>query len=432
MENTHKMKNTPIGLIPDGWSARPLGDLCEIHGRIGFRGYTKADLVRKGEGAITFSPSDIYDQRISYKDCDYISWAKYTESPEIQVKEGDILFCKTASIGKCAQIWDLKEKATINPQFVLLNDFKCNSSLLYYMLAFSSFQNRVLVITGGSTIPTISQEAMKKQLIPIPDAPEEQRRIADTLLSIDKIIGALDEAITKKRQIKDGLMQQLLTGIQRVDGHHSEFVQSEVGVIPKDWRLTKLNEVIEDINDGPFGSNLKREHYTLDHEVRIVQLGNVGEDGWNDDNVKYTTFGHAKTLKRCIIPYGSVIIAKMMPAGRAIICPNKDPMYIQGSDVIKVKFSSGLDNNFFVYYTKTRSYLDQIDSSLQGSTRARTNISKIKSLLIPLPTIEEQKKIVEVLSSADNDLISLVALKAKYRLIKQGMMQELLTGKTRL
>lgn len=201
------MKNTPIGLIPEGWSARPLGDLCEIHGRIGFRGYTRADLVRKGEGAITFSPSDIYDQRISYKDCDYISWAKYTESPEIQVKEGDILFCKTASIGKCAQIWDLKEKATINPQFVLLNDFKCNSSLLYYMLAFSSFQNRVLVITGGSTIPTISQEAMKKQLIPIPDAPEEQRRIADTLLSIDKIIGALDEAITKKRQIKDGLMQ---------------------------------------------------------------------------------------------------------------------------------------------------------------------------------------------------------------------------------
>lgn len=432
MENKHKMKNTPIGLIPEGWSARPLGDLCEIHGRIGFRGYTKADLVRKGEGAITFSPSDIDNQRISYKDCDYISWAKYTESPEIQVKEGDILFCKTASIGKCAQIWDLKEKATINPQFVLLNDFKCNSSLLYYMLAFSSFQNRVLVITGGSTIPTISQEAMKKQLIPIPDNPEEQKRIADTLLSIDKILGALDEAIAKKRQIKEGLMQQLLTGILRVDGHRSELVQSDIGLIPKEWKLAKLNDFIEDINDGPFGSNLKREHYTLDREVRIVQLGNVGEDGWNDDNVKYTTYDHAKTLKRCIIPYGSVIITKMMPAGRAIICPNKDPMYIQGSDVIKLKFTSEIDNQFFVYYTKTRFYQEQIDSSLQGSTRARTNISKIKNIVIPLPAIEEQKRIVSIISRADAEILSLESHKAKYRLIKQGMMQDLLTGKTRL
>lgn len=353
------------------------------------------------------------------------------------LQNGDIIIADTAedeAVGKAIEIQGITDQKVVSGLHTMA--FRPREGLfapgfLGYFLNSSGYHNQLLPLMQGIKVLSISKTAIGDTVIKYPSY-KEQEKIVESLSGVDDMIGALDEAIAKKRQIKEGLMQQLLTGIQRVDGHHSEFVQSEVGVIPKDWRLTKLNEVIEDINDGPFGSNLKREHYTLDHEVRIVQLGNVGEDGWNDDNVKYTTFRHAKTLKRCIIPYGSVIIAKMMPAGRAIICPNKDPMYIQGSDVIKVKFSSGLDNNFFVYYTKTRSYLDQIDSSLQGSTRARTNISKIKSLLIPLPTIEEQKKIVEVLSSADNDLISLVSLQAKYRLIKQGMMQELLTGKTRL
>jgi type I restriction enzyme S subunit len=353
------------------------------------------------------------------------------------LQNGDIIIADTAedeAVGKAIEIQGITDQKVVSGLHTMA--FRPQEGLfapgfLGYFLNSSVYHNQLLPLMQGIKVLSISKTAIGDTVIKYPSY-KEQEKIVESLSGVDDLIATLDEAIAKKRQIKEGLMQQLLTGIQRVDGHHSEFVQSEVGVIPKDWRLTKLNEVIEDINDGPFGSNLKREHYTLDHEVRIVQLGNVGEDGWNDDNVKYTTFGHAKTLKRCIIPYGSVIIAKMMPAGRAIICPNKDPMYIQGSDVIKVKFSSGLDNNFFVYYTKTRSYLDQIDSSLQGSTRARTNISKIKSLLIPLPTIEEQKKIVEVLSSADNDLISLVSLQAKYRLIKQGMMQELLTGKTRL
>lgn len=415
------MKNTPIGLIPEGWSARPLGDLCEIHGRIGFRGYTKADLVRKGEGAITFSPSDIYDQRISYKDCDYISWVKYTESPEIQVKEGDILFCKTASIGKCAQIWDLKEKATINPQFVLLNDFKCNSSLLYYMLAFSSFQNRVLVITGGSTIPTISQEAMKKQLIPIPDAPEEQRRIADTLLSIDKIIGALDEAIAKKRQIKEGLMQQLLTGKTRLPRFSGEW-------LPKNLGKSAL------IKARIGWQGLTTKEY-LDSGDYYLITGTDFKDGRIDwKNCHYVTRDRFEQDPYIKIQKHDVLVSKDGTIGKVAYLDDIPGPGTLNSGVFVIRSKDKQISQRYLAKVFVSKYFDDfIDSIVAGSTIVHLYQKDIVKFdfMVP-PSIEEQEQVCDFLEGVDKEIICLESKRDKYASLKQGMMQELLTGKTRL
>ena len=196
----------------DEWVEKPIRLLCKLYGRIGFRGYTKADLVNKGEGAITFSPSDIHDQVISYTNCDYISWRKYDESPEIQVFNGDIIFCKTASIGKCAIIKILSEKATINPQFVVLKDFKCNNEWLYYSIIDRKFQTVVNGITGGSTIPTMSQEKLYEQTLLCPPTIEEQQAIATILSDMDKEIADLEAQRDKYRLLKSGMMQKLLTG----------------------------------------------------------------------------------------------------------------------------------------------------------------------------------------------------------------------------
>ena len=193
------------------WKKYKLGDICCISGRIGFRGYTKNDLVNKGFGAITFSPSDIFEQKLDYSNCDYISFFKYDESPEIQVFNGDIIFCKTASIGKTALVKNLTEKATINPQFVLMNKFKCNNEFLYYIISGKEFVEQILSITGGSTIPTISQEQLKMQWICMPEL-DEQNAIASILSDMDNEIEALEQKLAKARQIKRGMMQQLLTG----------------------------------------------------------------------------------------------------------------------------------------------------------------------------------------------------------------------------
>lgn len=174
-------KQTELGTIPVDWEVKKLGQLCSLWGRIGFRGYTRNDLVDAHKGAITFSPSDIHDQKISFEKCSYISYKKYEESPEIKVFNGDIIFGKTASIGKCALIIGLVEKATINPQLVLFNNIKCENRFLYYQLIDKPFQVNIWTICGGSTIPTMSQEKLKQQYISLPSSIEEQTAIAQVL-----------------------------------------------------------------------------------------------------------------------------------------------------------------------------------------------------------------------------------------------------------
>jgi len=203
--------------------------------------------------------------------------------------------------------------------------------------------------------------------------------------------------------------------------------------IPNGWKMVSIFKLSKDMSDGPFGSNLKKEHYTENKEARIIQLSNIGENGWNDDNIKYTTFVHAKTIARCIVNSGNIVVAKMMPAGRAIICPNDEKMYILGSDSIKIVLDNSLvDTTYFMYATKSRHFQDQVKEDTQGSTRARTSISKLRKNSIFIPPITEQQKIAMALSDMDNLIFSLEKLIEKKKAIKQGAMQELLTGKKRL
>lgn len=107
--------------IPNSWEWVRLGNVCNIFGRIGFRGYTKNDIVNEGEGAITISPSNIKNSRTVFRNNTYVSWQKYYESPEIMINEQDIILVKTgSSYGKSALVTNLTEKATINPQLVVL------------------------------------------------------------------------------------------------------------------------------------------------------------------------------------------------------------------------------------------------------------------------------------------------------------------------
>ena len=213
----------------------------------------------------------------------------------------------------------------------------------------------------------------------------------------------------------------------------TKYKDTEVGRIPVDWNIIAIKELVEDMADGPFGSNLKTEHYTLDKQVRIIQLGNIGDCGWMDDNTKYTTFEHAKTLQRCIAQPGCILIAKMMPAGRAVICPSKEMQYILGSDVVRISPKDILNATYFVYQSKSEIYKAQIAANTQGSTRQRTSISKLRDILIPLPPTKlEQERIAKALSNIDALISQLDKLIEKKRAIKQGAMQQLLTCKKRL
>lgn len=166
-------------------------------------------------------------------------------------------------------------------------------------------------------------------------------------------------------------------------------------IIPNGWEWVRLSFISLDSADGPFGSNLKSEHYTLKKEVRVIQLSNIGEDGWRDENVKYTTFSHLPTISRSEAFPDDIIIAKMMPAGRAIICPYGDKKYVLSSDAVRFDFSKLLYRKYLYYAINSQVFKDQVYGEVQGITRVRTSLGKLRTYIIPLPPLAEQKRIVE-------------------------------------
>lgn len=212
----------------------------------------------------------------------------------------------------------------------------------------------------------------------------------------------------------------------------SGYKMTEVGVIPEDWEVKELGDITKDMSDGPFGSNLKSCHYTNNKEVRIIQLSNIGTDGWSDNNRKYTTYKHLDTIRRCEVKSGNLVIAKMMPAGRAIICPSTDAAYVLSSDAVRVNLLECVNNDYAFYCTKSGYYLSQIAENTQGSTRARTSIKKLRNILFCMPDVKEQVAIAAALSDVDSLISALTKKIEKKKAIKQGLMQQLLTGKKRL
>ncbi len=193
----------------EGVEMKKLGEVCEIKGRIGYRGYTKEDQVAKGEGALTLTATNIVNQRIDYSNNTYITWKKYNESPEIMVKNGDIIICQRGSIGKIAIVENLREEATINPQLLLLKKFSCNNKYLNYYLLSRWFQDKLKTIIGYGTIQMIAQKDLKNLSIPFIDE-EAQSRIVSILDTFEQSIANLEEQLAMREKQYEYYREKLL------------------------------------------------------------------------------------------------------------------------------------------------------------------------------------------------------------------------------
>jgi type I restriction enzyme S subunit len=165
-----------LGEVPEHWKVTPIKSLAKLFGRIGYRGYTTADIVEEGAGAITLSPSNMSDGNISLHKSTYISWEKYHESPEIKVSYGDIVMVKTGStLGKVSLVRQQDIPAiTINPQLVIFKNIVCNPLFLFYSMLAARIQSEIEVNNTGSSIPTLTQECIGNLVIPLPSLDEQQ------------------------------------------------------------------------------------------------------------------------------------------------------------------------------------------------------------------------------------------------------------------
>lgn len=203
-----------IGEVPEEWSVKPFKALA---GMKGSSEYTARDIVDEGEGAILLSPSNINDNKLNLSKRTYISQKKYDKSTT-KIQRGDLLFTKTASVGKCV-IYDSDEPAMPNPQLVVLKNIKCLPKFLYYSMVSDVMQEPAKMYVYGSVIPTISQLNLGRIKIPVP-SPEEQQQIADYL---DEKCKNIDNRVQKRRQqlewlkeYKKSLIFDYVTGKKRV------------------------------------------------------------------------------------------------------------------------------------------------------------------------------------------------------------------------
>lgn len=412
-----RFKQTEIGLLPEDWNVTTLSRVCKIFGRIGYRGYSTADIVTPENGAISISPTNIINGQMDYTKCTYISWYKYEESPEIKIYNGDILIVKTGSTyGKSALVKGLVEKATINPQIVVLKDINIDNVFLSYVCLIPQFLEQVESVIVGGAIPTLSQKKMGQFIIP-QLCIKEQKKIASALTSIDNLLFSLEKLIEKKRLIKQGAMQELLTGKKRLPGFAGEWVEKKLGEVATFVNGNGFPLIYQGFKHGAYPFYKVSDLSSKGNERKMYKANN-----YVDDQI-------VKKIYCNIIPEKSVIFAKI---GAAIFLERKRLTTCKcciDNNMMAMIMYGDIDCLFMLYYLESISLSSISNATALPSIRAKD----IAELILRFPSNRlEQEAIASILESMDKEIESLETKKAKYEQIKQGMIQQLLTGKIRL
>lgn len=266
------------------WKEVRLGEICQIFGRIGFRGYTINDFVEsKDQGAISLSPTNIIDGEINIDKCSYISWNKYYESPEIMICKNDILIVKTgSSFGRTAIVKEVKHQMTINPQFVVLKNININPIYLSYYIKSKSFQNQISSIIVGSAIPTLSQKNLANLVLKIQDS-QTQYNIAVILSSLDAKIETNNKLNEKLEEMAQSIFKSWFVDFEPFK--NQSFHETELGMIPEGWKVVSLCDIAN------FTNGLAMQKYRPNDDEAYLPVLKIKElrQGFCDDTSEICT-----------------------------------------------------------------------------------------------------------------------------------------------
>lgn len=324
--------------------------------------------------------------------------------------------------------------------YAVLPKPKVDAKWLYYSLAAFDLTK----LNEATGVPSINRDWLYRIKLGS-DAFDGQRQIAEILSTVDETIEQTKALIAKYRQIKAGLMHDLFARGVTPDGHlrpaHVQaphlYRKSPLGWIPKAWETVTISNIAGSLVDGPFGSNLKTEHYVFEPDVRVVRLQNIQDGGYNDEDRVFVSKQHADYLGRHTVNPGDVLVAALgedsYPVGRSCCYPDDLPPAINKADCYRLRCKSELALNAYVmHFLNTATARKQVRRFEQGVTRRRMNLGNFSRVAISQPNISEQKQIIDLLSSANGRIESAALLVANLRQQKHGLMHDLLTGRVRV
>lgn len=386
----------------DNFISARLSDVCEVKGRIGFRGYTKSDLVGENEGALTLGGKHIdSNDKLNLNDPDYLSWEKYEESPEIKVHTGDIILAQRGTLGQSALIDKEIGKATINPSMVLLKDFKINNVFLHYLLTTSKLKKEVIRKSSSTAVPMISQAEIKKLKIYYPNQ-TEQEKIANFFRIIDKKIRLLENKLKSYQNFKKYLMQQIFTQKLRFN-FEDEWVKYNLGDIST-------------IGKGftPSTSNPK----FWDGDINWLSIADMNQGKYITETAKKITEEGCKNKK--IVEKDTLIMSFKLTIGKLGIL--KQDMFTNEA-ICNFKWKiNGILTEYMYYYLSSINILKYGSQAAKGITLNNDTLSTIPVLM---PSIEEQQKIVDILSNTDIKIQFIQDNIEDVKKFKKGLLQQM-------
>ncbi|MGI6308937.1 MAG: restriction endonuclease subunit S [Dethiobacteria bacterium] len=407
-------KQTEVGVIPEDWEVTSINDSSTLKARIGWQGLTTKEYLPDGKYYLV-TGTDFVNGKIEWDICNFVDADRYNQDKNIQIKVGDVLVTKDGTIGKVAFIDYLPKEATLNSGVFVVRPKDDNYDSLYfnYIMNFKIFDKFLNKLTAGSTILHLYQKDFIKFCFPLPPLPE-QKAIAKVLSDVDELITSIEKLINKKQKIKQGTMQLLLTGKKRLPGFTGE------------WEVKRLGEIVRIVNGGTpsttnssyWNGNIKwctptditkcRSKYLKDTEKKITK------NGLNNSSAT-------------LLPRGTLLLCSRATIGEIRIAYDE----ISTNQGFKSLICENNVYNEYLYY-----YINQIKGKFiekaSGSTFLEISKKDIAYIKMELPLLPEQKAIAQILSDMDSEIEALEKKLEKYKLIKEGMMDKLLTGEVRL
>jgi len=411
--NTAEFKDSPLGRIPVDWDVVKLEDVIEIHDNKRIPLSETERINRKGD-----YPYCGANGVIDYID-DYIFDGEFLLLAE---DGGDY-----SSLGRSAYLMNGKFWVNNHAHVIEAIHSKTTNKFLLYILTYLNLNH----YTVGSTRKKLNQSIMRKIKLPLPPL-EEQKMISEILQDVDSAIENVNKAIDTTEKLKRGLMQRLLMeGI-----NHTEFKDSPAGKIPKDWKIVNFGEIFE----FKRGFSYKGSQVTKDRtRKRFITINDIQKGGGiKDGNEKIYIKNRVDVKEDFHIKEGDLLIAntdmsKGYIIGAPILIKNTTENLIYSMDLTKLQPNNPkLDKNFFYYLLKEDRIRLKMKTFAQGTNVLHLNHSLVKNLKVPLPPLEEQKMISEILQDVDRRLELLRERKVKLENIKRGLMNDLLTGKRRV
>ncbi len=405
-------KRTEVGVIPVDWEAKPLGPYVTI---------TSGESPSKFQFGSSGTPYFKVEQlNNSNKFLDSSTTEYFIVGYCKNIPQGSVLFPKRGASIMLNKIRLLEENAYLDTNMMALTPKgDLDSEYLYYSLTYI----QLWTLADATSIPQINNKHINPLVIPIPTL-REQAAIANTLSDVDSLIQSLDKLIAKKRDIKKAAMQQLLTGKTRLPGFTG--VWSDVS-------LGKTGTCYRGVSYKPDDDlSVSDQEYT----IRLLRSNNIKDASITLADVQYV---HKRR----------VVSEQIMQPGDLLVCMANGSKELVGKvahfhvdDGFEYTFGAFMgcfrthpvaaDHRYVGYLMQTAQFRDHIGIILSGSSINNLKPSDIEAAAFEIPGIQEQQTIASVLSDMDSEIVALEKRRDKTRQIKQGMMQELLTGKTRL